>query len=79
MARRKRIKRVIVKLFIPGEKSVKREFRAGPGKVFTPAGIEGVIAGVVEEAEKRGLGNVLRVVQIGPAEFNLVPHAQEAL
>ena len=73
MARRKHIKRVVVKLFAPGEKPVKREFLAGPRKVFTAAGIEGILHKVAEEAEERGLGDVLRIVQIGPAEFNLVP------
>lgn len=75
--RRKAIKRVVIKLIVPGEKPVRREFHAGRRKVFTPAGIEGIVAGVVAEAEERGLGECLRLVQIGPAEFNLVSRDPE--
>lgn len=73
----RRVKQVIVKVVIPGRKTVRRTYVAGTGKIFTKEGIELTVNRAAAHLDKHGLGEYLKMVQIGPAEFNFVPRAPE--
>lgn len=67
-------KRILVKVFPPGNKSPKKRlFRAPPGKMLTPQGVDSVLTQTVNAIEQEWFpGHEYRFVPIGPGEFNFI-------
>jgi hypothetical protein len=66
------IRTVKLKLFMPGnKKAVTHTMVSGPGRHFTAANIEQILAGFVAKVEA-AMPDRYRMVVVGPATFNFV-------
>jgi len=67
-------KRILVKIFPPGNEHPKKQlFRAPPGKMLTPQGVESVLSQTANNIEQRWFpGHDYRCVPVGPGEFNFI-------
>lgn len=74
-----RIKRLRVKIFLPGNsKFARRTFAARSGCVLTENGIDQVLDFLAEEVEKSFPEHEYQLLQVAPDQFNFVWRSEKA-
>lgn len=73
------LKRIRVKLFLPGnQKFVRKTFAAKPGHRLTEDGLDQILEFAVDQVEKLFPGHEYSMVQVGPRDFNFVWISEKA-